>query len=447
MRDEGRTIGVQIEVHGGIQLSGLGFTRQLPNPMNASDRSEPITAMKATTTLLLVLPLPIYQTGSTTLIDAQALNGLHRWLDNFDRLILCMPALPVAEAPSNTVPFDLGDRGSLCQLEALPNAYSPHRFARALVATTRRLDHLIDQSTHLSFAIGGLFGDWAAVAALRAARKKRRASVWTDRVESRVTYVNATRKSGLRRYYELIQSVLMKHYERAVIRRTAIGLFHGADCFDAYASYSPQPHLVHDIHLDASARIPIDALRSKIVRAATHEPLRILYVGRAHPDKGVLDWVEVLRLLAGSGVAFRATWLGDGPELDVARDQVKRLGLTETVDFPGSTNDRAAVMDRLRDADLFLFCHKTPESPRCLIEALISAAPIVGYDSAYPRDLISHHHGGVLLPHQPELVAAAIERLANDRSALANLIEAAAADGRPFNDADVFRHRSDIIKG
>ena len=45
-----------------------------------------------------------------------------------------------------------------------------------------------------------------------------------------------------------------------------------------------------------------------------------------------------------------------------------------------------------------MFCHKTPESPRNLIEALVSGAPIVGYDSPFPRDLIAAHGGGVLTP-------------------------------------------------
>ena len=45
---------------------------------------------------------------------------------------------------------------------------------------------MIEDADYLSFAIGGLFGDWGAVACFEAHRMKRPYAVWTDRVESRV---------------------------------------------------------------------------------------------------------------------------------------------------------------------------------------------------------------------------------------------------------------------
>ncbi len=94
-----------------------------------------------------------------------------------------------------------------------------------------------------------------------------------------------------------------------------------------------------------------------------------------------------------------------------------------------------------------LFCHKTPESPRCLIEALMSATPIVGYDSSFASDITSACGGGVLTPKNdvPSL-AKTVASLSGDPKRVAELCIRARNDGASFSDVAVFRHRSDLIK-
>lgn len=163
--------------------------------------------------------------------------------------------------------------------------------------------------------------------------------------------------------------------------------------------------------------------------------------------KGGEDWIEVMASLKAAGIDFRATWLGDGDRMPVMKNQVERLGLSEQVALPGFVRDRATILQALREAQIFVFCHKTPESPRNLIEALVSGTPIVGYNSPFPKDLISSHGGGLLSP-KDDMVALAsnLIELAGDRKRLADLIGRAALDGAPFNDVAVFKHRSDVIR-
>lgn len=398
---------------------------------------------QAPTSLLLVLPLPIFRADAEWMIDRQAHNGLHRWLDNFDRVTLCMPVQDVSAAPPDVKLFLESDFGGRLRLLPLPERRKPLSFALALPGVARELGQQIETHTHLCFAIGGLFGDWAAVAALLASRKGRAAAVWTDRVESQVAAVSARRMSGAKRIYGSVVAAIMQRFEQVVIRRSAIGLFHGADCFAAYAPFSSNPHLVHDIHLGEDARISPAELERKGNRAGTP---KIVYAGRVHPDKGPLDWVETLRLTASRGQIFTATWYGDGPQLEDALRAVEAGGLGDRVRFAGMIADRALLMENIRDADIFLFCHKTLESPRCLIEALINGTPIVGYASRYPEDLIKGHGGGILTSMDPDALSAALASLLADRVRRSELVVAAAADGGPITDAAVFRHRSDLIK-
>ena len=56
------------------------------------------------------------------------------------------------------------------------------------------------------------------------------------------------------------------------------------------------------------------------------------------------------------------------------------------------------MLQHLKGADAFVFCHKTQESPRSLIEALACGLPLVGYHSEYASHLISEKCGGIFSP-------------------------------------------------
>jgi colanic acid/amylovoran biosynthesis glycosyltransferase len=386
--------------------------------------------------LLLVLPLPIYRKGSQVLIDAQAHNGLRLWLNNFDTLTLACPTLD-DDPPTGYLPI-IDER---ITFEALPVAYTPLRFASSLRTTTPILKKAIAASDYLHFAIGGLFGDWAAVSAIIASRSDRPFAVWTDRVESQVTAFQATSKRGLRKFYSVAVAALMKTYERKIIQMSAVGLFHGMECYEAYSPYSTNPHLVHDIHLGRQHQITDAEIATRLDYKG---PIRIVYAGRVHRDKGVFDWIEALSYAAKEDIDFRAVWFGDGPEIDAARHHVMNRNLSDRIEFPGAVTNHLSLIARLRSFDLFMFCHKTQESPRCLVEALICGLPLVGYETPYPRDLIKEHEGGILSAFgRPELLPGSIRKFCEQRN---EVTRNAQLDGKLFDAESAFQHRSDLMK-
>jgi glycosyltransferase involved in cell wall biosynthesis len=396
--------------------------------------------------LLIYAPVPLFRHEGRLYVEDQASVGLRRWLDNFARVTAMMP---VRESPppvgwSDVEGLsDISDRLRLCPL---PMAYRPDRFFRALPGVRREIRALIQGHDYLSFAIGGLFGDWGAVSCLLAHRMGRPFAVWTDRVESEVTRLSSDRGPMRQRLRKRLTHRPMWRLERAVIRRATLGLFHGRETFETYAPFCREPHIVHDILLSKQDHIPAAALAQKI-GDLRDGPLRIVYTGRADEMKGPLDWLEVLETAQAEGMDFTATWLGEGEMRAAMQERVKTAGLAEKVTLPGFVSDRPKVLDALREAHVFLFCHKTPESPRCLIEALFSGCPILGYDGAYARDLIAENGGGILVPPGDTAgLAAALKRVNADRGALSGLVKAANADGSGFDDESVFRHRSELIK-
>jgi colanic acid/amylovoran biosynthesis glycosyltransferase len=392
--------------------------------------------------LLLVLPLRIYNVGGRLFTDTQACNGLRLWLNNFNCVTLAGPAEKVLSKPSMTSPIDAISGADRISVVPLPLVYVPHHFVAALPKTIALLKTLIVGADYLQFAIGGLWGDWASVGCLIAQRLGLPYAVWTDRVESVVAEFHSKSKNGLRRLSSLAVAKVMARYERHLIRRSALGLFHGMDCYDAYARYCGNPHVVHNVHQGASALISERELDKRLFRPQAS--LRLIYAGRVHLDKGVFDWIEALSIASNERIDFTATWYGTGPELEAARADVTQRGLSSKIKFPGSY-ESSKILRELHISDAFVFCHKTPEAPRCLIEALMCGLPIVGYDSNYPRDLI-RHGGGMLMPvNDPRGIAQSIAAI-QDRTVLSDLSHRALADGRQFTDEKVFYDRSVLMK-
>ena len=147
------------------------------------------------------------------------------------------------------------------------------------------------------------------------------------------------------------------------------------------------------------------------------------------------------------GADLKATWLGDGSMRDAMREEVERLGMSDVIALPGFVSDRDRVIRAIREADLMPFTHTEPESPRVLIEALMSACPIVGYDRPHPRDLISGHGGGVITPLGDwRAMGASLAAIAADRARLADLMRRAWQDGSRFDSDAMTRGRSSLIR-
>jgi len=359
-------------------------------------------------------------------------------LKNFDRVTLA--CVHVANQSVPTAPLDSVQGADRLSFVPLPQAWTPHVFVGRIPETVWLLRGEIAKADYLHFAIGGLWGDWASVAAITARAMGRPFAVWTDRVESDVHRKRAAEKKGARWLYTAMTATLMKIYETRIIRLSSLGLFHGADCFEAYREFCVKPHLVHNIHIGPTLHIQSSRLEERL--STRDGPLRIAYSGRVHRDKGVRDWIEAIRIAVLSNCDISATWFGDGPEICAAKEASRGLPIS----FPG-TLPHGQLLEELKTFDVFVFCHKTLESPRCLIEALACGLPIVGYHSPYPAQLISASGGGALVPKDDiKAVAAEIARVERRPELLCDLSRRARQDGSTFTDEAVFEHRSLLMK-
>jgi glycosyltransferase involved in cell wall biosynthesis len=401
--------------------------------------------------LLLVLPVPFKKaTAGKLLCEEQATNGIDQWANHFSHVTVIAPLLEDDRQRNGTTiqwrdPESLRNRDRV-KLVPLPMAYTTLAFAAAFARGRRILHEHITSNRYLSFAVGGLVGDWGALGARLAQSLRLPYSIHTDRVEHEVLFNLASKESLLRKLKAQLVGRLMRAYHRGIIGGCALGLWHGSDCFLAYAPWGRENHLIHDIHLKPVDAISPAALAIKL-ESATREPLRIAYAGRLDPMKAPLDWLRALHTARNLGADFEAVWLGDGPLQTSFHARLKELGLQDCVRAPGFVGERADLLVELRRAHLFIFTHVTPESPRCLLEALVSGTPIVGYNSAYADELTASRGGGAFVQMGDwDALGREVVTLGNDRSKLRQLISDAAENGKRFNDEAVFRERSELIR-
>jgi glycosyltransferase involved in cell wall biosynthesis len=334
-------------------------------------------------------------------------------------------------------------------LYPLPNGYGPRAHYRHRKAVAALFRELIPQYRYLCFSNLGWWGAWGSVASAVASRMARPYSVWLDWVlhEMPVQKTSNPARNAMRAAIALVA----KRASLRSVRNAALGLFHGRSVYDAYAPYSKVAKVVHDVHLKKDDIIDPIQLKERLGRLGTKErPVQIGYLGRVHPMKGPTQWIEALELAEkqlGGAPRLQATWLGDGPLLGETRALADGKGMASWVSLPGHASDRGAILQFLRDCDLFLFCHLTPESPRCLIEALMSGLPVIGFDSPYARDLVEAHGGGRFAPlGDVAALARLLAQTLQDAESLRKLSLDAFASGSGFSDDVVFRHRSELIK-
>ena len=396
----------------------------------------------------LVVAVPFLRQGNDLYMELQALDGLQRWVNNFGSMILAAPTANaeyianypgIAWAPANALSASV-------QFVPLPMAYRVKEFARVFRATRARLAACIDNAELLQFGIGCLVGDWGGVASEIAISKGRKFAVHMDRVEHRVVIETARNQPFIRRAKVRVQSVLMRRWFHRLISRANLALFNGQECMDAYGGLSPASYRIYDVHVDVQAAV-IDTITARKRREIeSGAPLKICYSGRLDVEKAPLDWLRAIAHARDRGVRIEATWLGDGPLRAKCLSLIEELGLQSCVSLPGFVKERQEVMDVIASSHAMMFTHVTPESPRCLVEALMHATPILGYESVYSKELLQESGGGMHVKNGNfEQLGELLVQLDHDRPRLIELMESARVTGRRFGAQEVFRARSELI--
>jgi glycosyltransferase involved in cell wall biosynthesis len=142
--------------------------------------------------------------------------------------------------------------------------------------------------------------------------------------------------------------------------------------------------------------------------------LRVLFVGRLVPEKGVLVLLRALAALKDRGVEVEAVLVGDGPYRGELERAARRLNLAGELTFTGALTG-ARVAPLYREADVFCLPSFAEGLPVVLMEAMANELPVVTTRIAGIAELVDDGVNGLLLPPgRDDVITEALERLARD---------------------------------
>jgi glycosyltransferase involved in cell wall biosynthesis len=151
--------------------------------------------------------------------------------------------------------------------------------------------------------------------------------------------------------------------------------------------------------------LPLDGIPTAVIPNANRYPtptrprsvspvLRLLYVGRLHPAKGVAVLLEAAERITDSH-RFRLDIVGDGPQAAELRG---RFGHHDWVNFQGAVSEQA-VGDQMQDADLLCVPSTWQENwPGVVVRALGVGLPVLASDIGGLPELVRPGLNGELLP-------------------------------------------------
>jgi glycosyltransferase involved in cell wall biosynthesis len=157
--------------------------------------------------------------------------------------------------------------------------------------------------------------------------------------------------------------------------------------------------------------------------AKTPHPFPITFLGRLDPVKDVPTLIDAVAILNGR---VRLTVVGEGSDRARIQRRIAERNVQHLVTLVGAIEH---PRDALAGTGLLVLPSLAEGFGLVLIEAMAAGVPVISTDVPGVRDVVRANKTGLLVPAaNPAALAAAIERVIDDRPLRERLIAAAAAD-------------------
>lgn len=156
--------------------------------------------------------------------------------------------------------------------------------------------------------------------------------------------------------------------------------------------------------VDLSLFFPTDKPR-------TSENLRFISAGNLIPGKGFDILLDAFSQIIRKRPDARLLIMGDGPEKGALQEQTCRLGLNASVRFFGPYQ-RAEFAAEQQKSDIFVLASRGETFGVVYIEAMAGGLPVIATRCGGPEDFITAENGLLVVPEDPELLAEAMLRAA-----------------------------------
>ena len=154
------------------------------------------------------------------------------------------------------------------------------------------------------------------------------------------------------------------------------------------------------------------AIPDQVEHTAGHNSLRLVYLGRLHPIKGIENLLQACGMLNGN---LRKTALltiagtGDDAYTQGLKSQIEKLGLSEHVRMIGSVTDQDKRM-LFENSDVAVVPSFTENFGMVVAEALAHGVPVIASKET-PWQRLEETGAGLWVDNSPKSLARAIEQM------------------------------------
>ncbi len=148
-------------------------------------------------------------------------------------------------------------------------------------------------------------------------------------------------------------------------------------------------------------------------QASRRDHLQLLFLSRIHQKKGLEFLFEAL---AGVTFSWQLTIAGGGEQayIDKLKDQAKRLGISEMIDWYGWA-DQEAKFDLLRRADLFVLTSHNENFANVVLESLAAGTPVLLSDQVGLADWVKQTNLGWVSSLDANAITSTLQTAAESR--------------------------------
>jgi len=165
-------------------------------------------------------------------------------------------------------------------------------------------------------------------------------------------------------------------------------------------------------HLILGTGVDVERFRPT---AKENNPPIVLFSSRILVTKGILEYVEAIRILKAKGINARFALAGKpdpGNPASIPNEQIEAWKQSDLVEWWGWQSDMPAA---LAQTDIFCLPSYREGVPNALLEATACGLPIVTTDTPGCRDVVTNGVNGLLVPvKNAQAIADALETLILD---------------------------------
>lgn len=171
----------------------------------------------------------------------------------------------------------------------------------------------------------------------------------------------------------------------------------------------------------------------------------LISVGRMAEEKNWPTLLDAAHIVFSQRPGTRLVLLGDGPARHDLEKYAEKLGMADRVTFTGNVpfDD---VPKYLKAADLFCFASVTETQGLVTLEAMAAELPVVAVSATGTSDAVDHEVEGLLTPNDSTALAAAMERVLDDRELYARLQGATAVKAAQFDIVTLSKQLLDVYQ-